>query len=73
MLGLEFHELISGDAHELPRDSTNRVRTGGWCPVTEDLLRVDPGALRPIELLHAHAIHTQVARSNPRVLRVQPP
>jgi acetylornithine/succinyldiaminopimelate/putrescine aminotransferase len=42
-------------------------------PDHEDLLRTIPVLYVQSNLLNGHAIYTQVARSNPRVLRVQPP
>ncbi len=72
MLGVEFHELS-------PALLTNfkGFQTSGaswWLvPGHEDLLRTIPALYVQSNLLHEHAIYTQVARSNPRVLRVQPP
>ena len=42
-------------------------------PGHEDLLHTIPALYVQSNLLHEHSIYTQVARSNPRVLRVQPP
>ena len=72
MLGLEFHELS-------PTLLTNfkgfdSSGANWWLvPGHEDLLRTIPALYVQSNLLHEHAIYTQVARSNPRVLRVQPP
>ena len=72
MLGLEFHELS-------PALLTNfkgfDASGANWwlVPGHEDLLRTIPALYVQSNLLHEHAIYTQVARSNPRVLRVQPP
>src|SRR5271165_3905214 len=72
MLGLEFHELS-------PTLLTNFKGFGSsganwWLvPGHEDLVRTIPALYFQSNLLHEHAIYTQVARSNPRVLRVQPP
>jgi len=72
MLGLEFHEL-SGP---LLTNFKGFDRSGAnwWLvPGHEDLLRTIPALYVQSNLLHEHSIYTQVARSNPRVLRVQPP
>ena len=72
MLGLEFHELS-------PALLTNfkgfDPSGANWwlVPGHEDLLRTIPALYVQSNLLHEHAIYTQVARSNPQVLRVQPP
>ena len=72
MLGLEFHELS-------PTLLTNFKGFGSsganwWLvPGHEDLLRTIPALYVQSNLLHEHSIYTEVARSNPRVLRVQPP
>jgi len=72
MLGLEFHELS-------PTLLTNFKGFGSaaaswWLvPGHEGLLRTIPALYVQSNLLHEHAIYTQVTRSNPRVLRVQPP
>jgi acetylornithine/succinyldiaminopimelate/putrescine aminotransferase len=42
-------------------------------PGHEDLRRTIPVLYVQSNLLKEHTIYTQVARSNPRVLRVQPP
>ena len=72
MLGLEFHELS-------PTLLTNFKGFGSsganwWLvPGHEDLLRTIPALYVQSNLLHEYSIYTQVTRSNPRVLRVQPP
>jgi putrescine aminotransferase len=72
MLGVELHELS-------PALLTNfkgfQASGANWwlVPGHEDLLRTIPALYVQSNLLHEHAIYTQVARSNPRVLRVQPP
>lgn len=72
MLGLEFRELA-------PALLTNfkgfQASEASWwlVPGHEDLLRTIPALYVQANLLREHAIYTQVARSNPRVLRVQPP
>ena len=72
MLGLEFHELSPALlANFKGFDSSG---ASWWLvPGHEDLLRTIPALYVQSNLLHEHAIYTQVARSNPRVLRVQPP
>jgi acetylornithine/succinyldiaminopimelate/putrescine aminotransferase len=42
-------------------------------PRHDDLLRTIPALYVQSNLLHEYAVYTQVARSNPQVLRVQPP
>ena len=72
MLGLEFHELS-------PTLLTNfkgfdSSGSSWWLvPGHLDLLRTIPALYVQSNLLQEHAIYTQAARSNPRVLRVQPP
>jgi hypothetical protein len=72
MLGVEFHDLS-------PELLTNFKGFGplgsSWwlVPGHEDLLRTVPALYVQTNLLSEHAIYTQVARSNPQVLRVQPP
>jgi acetylornithine/succinyldiaminopimelate/putrescine aminotransferase/predicted amino acid dehydrogenase len=72
MLGLEFHELspaLLANFKEFDQAGVN-----GWLvPGYEDLMRTIPALYVQSNLLHEHAIFTQVARSNPQVLRVQPP
>ena len=72
MLGLEFHEL--SPALFTNFKEFNAAGTNWWLvPGHEDLLRTIPALYVQANLLNEHAIYTQVARSNPRVLRVQPP
>jgi acetylornithine/succinyldiaminopimelate/putrescine aminotransferase len=72
MLGLEFHELSPALLTNFK--GFNSSGANWWLvPGHEDLLRTIPALYVQSNLLHEHAIHTQVARSNPRVLRVQPP
>jgi acetylornithine/succinyldiaminopimelate/putrescine aminotransferase len=72
MLGVEFHELP-------PVMLTNFKGFGplgsSWwlVPGHDDLLRTIPALYVQSNLLREHAIYTQAARSNPQVLRVQPP
>jgi hypothetical protein len=48
--------------------------TNWWLvPGHEDLLRSFPALYAQTILLHEYGIYTQVARSDPRVMRVQPP
>jgi hypothetical protein len=52
----------------------NPLGTNWWLvPGHDDLLRTIPALYVQSNLLNSHAIYTQVARSNPRVLRIQPP
>jgi acetylornithine/succinyldiaminopimelate/putrescine aminotransferase len=72
MLGLEFHELPP----TLVANFKGFSQSGeSWwlVPGHDDLLRTIPALYVQSALLHDHAIYTQVTRSNPRVLRIQPP
>jgi acetylornithine/succinyldiaminopimelate/putrescine aminotransferase len=72
MLGLEFHEL--SPALLVNFKGFNPSGVNWWLvPGHDDLLRSIPALYVQSNLLHEHAIYTQVTRSNPRVLRVQPP
>ena len=72
MLGVEFHELSPALLTNFKGFQTSGANW--WLvPGHEDLLRTIPALYIQSNLLHEHAIYTQVARSNPRVLRVQPP
>jgi acetylornithine/succinyldiaminopimelate/putrescine aminotransferase len=72
MLGLEFHELSPAMLTNFKGFDSSGANW--WLvPGHEDLLRTIPAVYVQSNLLHEHAIYTQVARSNPRVLRVQPP
>jgi acetylornithine/succinyldiaminopimelate/putrescine aminotransferase/predicted amino acid dehydrogenase len=72
MLGLEFHELSGAMLTNFKGFDASGVNW--WLvPGHEDLLRTIPTIYVQSNLLHEHAIYTQVARSNPHVLRVQPP
>jgi len=72
MLGVEFHELSPGLLTNFKGFDSSGA--SWWLvPGYEDLLRTIPALYVQSNLLHEHAIYTQVARSNPRVLRVQPP
>jgi acetylornithine/succinyldiaminopimelate/putrescine aminotransferase len=72
MLGVEFRELS-------PALLTNFKGFGpsgaSWwlVPGHDDVLRTIPVLYVQSNLLTDHAIYTQVARSNPQVLRIQPP
>ena len=72
MLGLEFHALSPTLLANFQGFDPSGA-TGWLVPGYEDLLRTIPALYVQSNLLHEHAISTQVARSNPRVLRVQPP
>jgi acetylornithine/succinyldiaminopimelate/putrescine aminotransferase/predicted amino acid dehydrogenase len=72
MLGLEFHELSPTLLANFK--GFNRSSESWWLvPGHDDLLGTIPALYVQANLLHEHAIYTQVTRSNPRVLRVQPP
>ncbi len=72
MLGVEFQPLP-----EILLTHFKKNDGGGasWMlvPDHDDLLRNIPSLYVQTILLHVHGIHTQTARSNPRVLRLQPP
>jgi 3-acetyloctanal aminotransferase len=72
MLGLEFHELSGA---MLTNFKGFDASGANWwlVPGHEELLRTIPAIYVQSNLLHEHAIYTQVARSNPQVLRIQPP
>jgi putrescine aminotransferase len=72
MLGLEFHPMPpTMVAHFRGMDSSGI--TPFLVPNLEDLIHSIPGTYAMQVLLHAHGIYTHVTRSNPRVLRIQPP
>jgi putrescine aminotransferase len=72
MLGLEFHPMPpTMVAHFKGMDPTGSSRF--LVPNLEELIHAIPGTYAMQILLNAHGIYTQVTRSNPRVLRVQPP
>jgi acetylornithine/succinyldiaminopimelate/putrescine aminotransferase len=72
MLGVEFCELSPALLTNFKGFNPSGV--SWWMvPDHEDLLRTIPVLYVQSNLLNGHAIYTQVARSNPRVLRVQPP
>jgi acetylornithine/succinyldiaminopimelate/putrescine aminotransferase len=72
MLGLEFHELSPALLTNFKGFDSSGA--SWWLvPRHDELLRTIPALYVQSNLLHEHAIYTQVARSNPRVLRVQPP
>jgi acetylornithine/succinyldiaminopimelate/putrescine aminotransferase/predicted amino acid dehydrogenase len=72
MLGLEFHELsplLFANFKGFSQSGAN-----WWLvPGHEDLLSAIPALYVQSNLLHEHGIYTQPTRSNPRVLRIQPP
>jgi acetylornithine/succinyldiaminopimelate/putrescine aminotransferase/predicted amino acid dehydrogenase len=72
MLGLEFHELSPALLANF-KGFDSSAASWWLVPGHEDLLRTIPALYVQTNLLHEHAIYTQVARSNPRVLRIQPP
>ena len=72
MLGLEFHPMPpTMVAHFKGMDPSGCSRF--LVPNLEELIHAIPGTYAMQILLNAHGIYTQVTRSNPRVLRVQPP
>jgi putrescine aminotransferase len=72
MLGLEFHPMPDTMvAHIKGMDPTGS--TAFLVPNLDDLIHSIPGVYAMQILLQVHGIYTQVARSNPRVLRIQPP
>ena len=72
MLGIEFHELSPTMLTNFK--GFNPLGANWWLvPGHDDLLRTIPALYVQSNLLNEHAIYTQVARSNPLVLRVQPP
>jgi acetylornithine/succinyldiaminopimelate/putrescine aminotransferase len=72
MLGLEFHELSPAIVANFKGFSQSGENW--WLvPGHDDLLRTIPALYVQSALLHDHAMYTQVTRSNPRVLRIQPP
>jgi 3-acetyloctanal aminotransferase len=72
MLGLEFQPMPDTMvAHFKGMDASGS--TALLVPNLDDLIHSIPGLYAMQIMLQAHGIYTQVARSNPRVLRVQPP
>jgi len=72
MLGLEFRPMpASMVAHFKGMDPSGV--TPFLVPNLDDLIHSIPGTYAMQILLQAHGIYTQVTRSNPRVLRIQPP
>jgi acetylornithine/succinyldiaminopimelate/putrescine aminotransferase len=72
MLGLEFRELSPALLTNFK--GFNPSGASWWLvPGHEDLLRAIPALYVQSNLINEHAIYTQVARSNPQVLRIQPP
>lgn len=72
MLGLEFQAMPDTMvAHFKGMDPSGH--TAVLVPNLDDLIHSIPGLYAMQILLNAHGIYTQVARSNPRVLRIQPP
>jgi acetylornithine/succinyldiaminopimelate/putrescine aminotransferase/predicted amino acid dehydrogenase len=72
MLGVEFHELPSVMLTNFK--GFGPLGSSWWLvPGHDDLLRTIPALYVQSNLLREHAIYTQAARSNPQVLRVQPP
>jgi acetylornithine/succinyldiaminopimelate/putrescine aminotransferase/predicted amino acid dehydrogenase len=72
MLGLEFHELSLTLLRSF-KGSGSSAASLWLVPRHDDLLRTIPALYVQSNLLHEHAVYTQVTRSNPQVLRVQPP
>ncbi len=72
MLGLEFQPMPDTMvAHFKGMDASGA--TPFLLPNMDDLVHAIPGLYVMQILLQAHGIYTQVTRSNPRVLRIQPP
>ncbi|MEA2630884.1 MAG: hypothetical protein QOE66_1103 [Chloroflexota bacterium] len=72
MLGLEFHALSPVMLTHFKGSGASG--TNWWLvPGHEDLLRSFPALYAQTILLHEFGVYTQVARSDPRVMRVQPP
>jgi putrescine aminotransferase len=72
MLGLEFQPMPDTMvAHFKGMDPSGS--TALLVPNLDELIHSIPGLYAMQILLQAHGIYTQVARSNPRVLRIQPP
>ncbi len=72
MLGLEFEPMPDTMvAHFKGMDPSGS--TALLVPNLDELIHSIPGIYAMQIMLQAHGIYTQVARSNPRVLRVQPP
>jgi acetylornithine/succinyldiaminopimelate/putrescine aminotransferase len=72
MLGLEFHPMPPTMVAHFKGMGPSAATTF-LVPNLEDLIHSIPGMYAMQILLNAHGIYTQVTRSNPRVLRVQPP
>jgi acetylornithine/succinyldiaminopimelate/putrescine aminotransferase/predicted amino acid dehydrogenase len=72
MLGLEFHPMPDTMvAHFKGMDPSGS--TALLVPNLDELIHSIPGLYAMQILLQVHGIYTQVTRSNPRVLRIQPP
>jgi putrescine aminotransferase len=72
MLGLEFQPMPNTMvAHFKGMDASGTMPF--LLPNMDDLIHAIPGLYAMQVLLQSHGIYTQVTRSNPRVLRVQPP
>jgi acetylornithine/succinyldiaminopimelate/putrescine aminotransferase/predicted amino acid dehydrogenase len=72
MLGLEFQPMPDTMVtHFKGMDASGA--TSFLVPNLDDLIHSIPGLYAMQILLQAHNIYTQVTRSNPRVLRIQPP
>lgn len=72
MLGVEFRPMPDTMvAHFKGMDPSGS--TSLLVPNLEELIHSLPGLYAMQILLQAHGIYTQVTRSNPRVLRIQPP
>jgi putrescine aminotransferase len=73
LLGLEFHPTPARIAtHAMSVDATGGLARY-LIPNHEEVLNNIPAMYVMQNLLQTHGIYTQVARSNPRVLRIQPP
>ncbi len=72
LLGLEFQPLPAHiSAHWKSIDQTGMIRY--MVPGMDDVISTIHVLHAMQTLLHAHGVYTQVARSNPLVMRIQPP
>jgi len=72
MLGLEFQPMPNTMVTHFKGMDPSGV-TSLLVPNLDDLIHSIPGMYAMQILLQVHGIYTQVTRSNPRVLRIQPP
>ena len=72
MIGLEFKPISKAIAHQFERMAL-AANAEFMVHGLDDLIRTIPVTYVMATLLHEHGIYTQFTRSNPNVLRVQPP